>query len=121
MLLIIFLLIKNYNYKQLYEDNQLESISKESILLQLKNNSSDRLSDYKQYLKEPFLSYQLTNDNFLEYKQKYSFAFSENNLSKYNFLYPEINDYVLEFNNLIVVYNYQSDIVKSLFFVGNIN
>ncbi|MCK9292989.1 hypothetical protein M0P25_02845 [archaeon] len=121
ILLIIFLFIKNYNYKSQIEDKQEVTITKEDILSQLKNNSSEKLSDYKQYLKEPFSSYQLTENNFQEYKQKYSFAFNQTSLEKYNFLYPEVNDYILEFSNLIVVYNYQTDAVKSLFFIGNVN
>ncbi|MFH0906190.1 MAG: hypothetical protein V1824_02550 [archaeon] len=60
----------------------------------------------------------IDNTNFREIAVKYYFLYSEKTLEQYNFKIPENGDYVIIYPKLIIVYNYSSDSIKSIFVIN---
>ncbi len=102
-------------------NNQVEELTNTEIILKLSNNTHEDLVNYKDLITITDKVYLITEENKAELQENYFFTFSESIVVDYGFMLAEVGDYILEFGNLVVVYNYQDDTVKSLFQVQGLN
>lgn len=63
---------------------------------------------------------QITSENYNLLKTKYPFVFNESFIIEYGFENTQINDYILEFKDYVLVYNLEEDNVKSIWLVQSI-
>lgn len=97
-----------------------ESITKEQLLEKLQANTDPLLAQVKMLMTGDPKAIHLTSKNYSDFSGKGVFPpiiFSDN-VSVYGFEKAEPNDYMIVYDSLIVVYNYDSDDVKSVFTVS---
>ena len=96
-----------------------KNINKKEIVNRISKNSFLETSDNLVSLtKTPQNIYRITFSNKDELKKSYSYLF-EDKVKDYNFSKPRINDYILDYNDYVVVYNYNRDKIKSAFFFNS--
>jgi predicted PurR-regulated permease PerM len=110
VLLIVAMLIFNNNVQK------KDSITNQMVVNKLLDNSNKYLQDNRNIL-QPLIPQivKIESDNFVQVSQKYSFAFSESIESDYGYTIANNGDYIIIYENIIFVYSYENDFVKSLF------
>jgi len=111
-------LLANNNYKVISNNSSQEEI--DSFLDMFLNNDSEFITEFSDKLEGTPKIQIITTENKASFESRYSFMFSKDVLDSYNFSMPEINDYILEYNNAIVLYDYSNNKIKSYFLVQEV-
>jgi len=91
------------------------------IIQKLRSNTNQQLQDFSTILNSQNpLIVTITSNNFSELSKRYSFAFLKSIETDYGYKVASIGDYIIVYPKLVVIYNYNSDLVKSMFQVQTI-
>ena len=117
LFVLLLLIIPNNNIKNMKTVNPTNV----QIILKLKNNTNPQLKGFSTILdsQNPIIV-TITPNNISELSSRYSFVFAKSIESDYGYKVATIDDYLIIYPNLVVVYNYKSDLVKSLFKVQTV-
>jgi len=117
LFVLLLLIIPSNNTKDMKTVNPTNV----QIILKLKNNTNPQLKGFSTILdsQNPIIV-TITPNNISELSSRYSFVFAKSIESDYGYKVAAIDDYLIIYPNLVVVYNYKSDLVKSLFKVQTI-
>lgn len=127
-LVLLLISILNVNTDDYFVKKDYKIITNESseveisnFIDKLLNNDSEFITEYSSILiNTPNILY-ISKENKEELENRYFFAFSKDVLDQYLFSAPEIGDYIVEYESAIIVYNYESNLIKSYFIVQAIN
>jgi len=117
LFVLLLLIIPNNNIKNMKTVNPTNV----QIILKLKNNTNPQLKGFSTILdsQNPIIV-TITPNNISELSSRYSFVFAKSIESDYGYKVATIDDYLIIYPKLVVVYNYKSDLVKSLFKVQTV-
>jgi len=117
LVVLLLLIIPSNNTKNM----KIVNPTNVQIIQKLKNNTNPQLQEFSTILnsQNPIIV-TITSNNISELSTRYSFAFAKSIETDYGYKVAAIDDYLIIYSKLVVVYNYKSDLVKSMFKVQTI-
>lgn len=117
ILFVLVLLIVPNNTKDLKTTNPTNV----QIIQKLKNNTNPQLQGFSTIVdSENPMIITITSNNISDLSNRYSFAFAKSIETNYGYKVATIGDYFVIYPELVVIYNYKNDQVKSLFKVQTV-
>ena len=117
LLVLAMLIFTSNNTKEV----KLVNPTNIQIIQKLRNNTNQQLLDFSTIINSQNpLILTITPNNFSELSSRYSFAFAKSIETDYGYKVASVGDFIIIYPKLVVIYNFNSDLVKSMFQVQTI-
>jgi biopolymer transport protein ExbD len=126
LIVFVFILIVLFVSNQVSKKDINVNMPDENLIDQTQNTPQEipivtttdiDLEDVNLPESELIAEFVLTEENIESLRLTYPFIFNNSLIVEYNFKPTEINDYILEFKDYIIVYDVENEVVKSIWLV----